>query len=415
MGKVNSSLMLQYVAPRLSLMMFLNYVVWGSWYVTIGTYLTQTLHFSGTQTGAIFGTSALASMISPFFVGLIADRYFAAERVMCALHLIGALLLYMVSTATTFTAFYILMLAYCLCFFPTLALTNSLTLRNVSNPAAEFPRIRLFATIGHIVINLVIGSLRIERAATPFLIAAGASVAMGLYCLTLPHTPPKAAGEAASWKTAIGLDALVMMKDRSFAVFVIASVLACIPLAFYFSFTNAYLNESGVINAAGKMTLGQVAEIVMMLLMPAIFRRLRLKAILLLGLAAWSLRYTMLAFGDAANLMWLFYGAILLHGICYDFFFMTGQLYADQQAPRHLRGTSQGFMMFLTYGLGMFLGSLFSGWTIDFFTTYQGRDWRPFWLSSAASAFLILLLLAVFFQSRVRIRTGQHGEAGPAS
>ncbi len=399
--------MLRAVKPRLSLMMFLNYVVWGAWYVVIGTYLTQTLHFTGTQTGAVFGTTALACMISPFFVGLIADRFFATERLLCALHMIGAVLLYLVSTVTTFTAVYLLMLAYCLCFFPTLALINSLTLRNVANPPEDFPRIRVFATVGHIVINVVIGTLQMERAATPFLISAGASVVMGLYCLTLPHTPPKAKGEAFSWRTAIGLDALVMMKDRSFAVFVIASVLACIPLAFYFTFTNAYLNEAGVTNAAGKMTLGQVAEIVMMLMMPFLYRRLRLKSILLLGLGAWSLRYVMLAFGNASDLMWLFYGAILLHGICYDFFFMTGQLYTDQEAPPHLRGTAQGLIMFLTYGLGMFLGSLLSGWTVDFFTTPEGRDWQRFWLSSAASSFVILLLLAVFFRSRVGIRTGQ--------
>jgi nucleoside transporter len=395
------------VAPRLSLMMFLNYVVWGSWYVTIGTYLTQTLNFSGTEAGAVFGTSALACMISPFFIGLIADRYFAAERLTCVLHLIGAVLLYLVSNAKTFTAVYLLMLAYCLCFFPTLALTNSLTLRNVANPATDFPRIRLFATIGHMVINLVIGSLQMERSATPFRIAAVASVVMGLYCLTLPHTPPTAKAGPFSWRAAIGLDALVMMRDRSFAVFVIASVLACIPLAFYFSFTNAYLNEAGVINAAGKMTLGQVAEIVMMLLMPLIFRRLGLKMILVLGLASWSIRYVMLAFGNSGDLMWMFYGAILLHGICYDFFFMSGQLYTDQQAPQHLRGTAQGFLMFLTYGLGIFMGSLVSGWTVDFFTTSNGRDWRAFWLSSAGSASVILLLLAVFFQSHVRIRTKQ--------
>ncbi|MCC6342703.1 MAG: nucleoside permease [Bryobacterales bacterium] len=397
------------LAPRLSLMMFLNYVVWGSWYVVIGTYLTLTLHFTGTETGAVFGTSALACMISPFFVGLIADRYFAAERVLCALHLAGAVLLYLVSTATSFPAVYLLMLAYCLCFFPTLALTNSLTLRNVNNPASDYPRIRLFATLGHIVINLIIGSLAMERSAKPFLISAGASVVMGLYCLTLPHTPPKAKGAASSWRAAIGLDALVMMKDRSFAVFVIASVLACIPLTFYFSFTNAYLNDSGVINAAGKMTLGQVAEIVMMLLMPFIFRHLRLKSILVLGLAAWSLRYAMLAFGNAGPRMWLFYGAILLHGICFDFFFMTGQLYTDQQAPRHMRGTAQGLIMFLTYGLGMFLGSLLSGWTVDFFTTSQGRNWQAFWLTSSVCSFVILLLLAVFFRSRGRIRSGQSG------
>ncbi len=393
------------VAPRLSLMMFLNYVVWGSWYVTINTYLTQTLHFTGAQAGAVFGTSALACMISPFFVGLIADRYFAAERVLSALHLIGALLLYLVSTATSFTAVYLLMLAYCLCFFPTLALTNSLTLRNVANPASDFPRIRLFATVGHIAVNLLIGALAMEKSSMTFVISSGSSVLMALYCLTLPHTPPQAGNEAFTWRAAIGLDALVMLKDRSYAVFVLASVLACIPLTFYFSFTNAYLNDVGVANAAGKMTLGQVAEVAMMLLMPFLFRRLTLKTILLLGLAAWSLRYAMLAYGDANGLMWLFYGAIVLHGVCYDFFFMTGQLYTDQKALAQLRGAAQGFLMFLTFGIGMFLGALLSGWTVDFFTTPQARDWRSFWLSSSAAALLLLLLFALFFHSKERIQT----------
>jgi nucleoside transporter len=395
------------VAPRLSLMMFLNYVVWGAWYVTIGTYLTQTLNFSGTQAGAVFGTAALSCMISPFFVGLIADRYFAAERILCALHLIGALLLYLVAQATTFPAVYLLLLAYCLCYFPTISLTNSLTLRNVRDAASEFPRIRMFATIGWIVIGLTVGYLNVERSATPFLIAAGCSVAMALYSLTLPHTPPQAKGQPASWRTIAGVDALVMMKDRSFAIFVVASVLACIPLTFYFSFTNAYLNESGVTNAAGKMTLGQGSEIVMMLLMPAIYRRFRLKAIFLAGLLAWSVRYVMLAYGNAGDLVFLFYAAILLHGVCFDFFFMTGQLYTDQQAPPHLRGTAQGFLMFLTYGLGMFLGSLLSGWTVDFFTTAEGRNWTAFWLSSAASAFAILLLVALFFRSPGHIRANE--------
>ncbi|BDC50225.1 putative nucleoside transporter YegT [Bryobacterales bacterium F-183] len=386
-------------------MMFLNYVVWGAWYVTINTYLTQTLKFSGTEAGAVFGTSALACMISPFLVGLIADRYFASERVLGSLHLIGAVLLYLVSTATTFTSVYLLMLAYCLCFFPTLALTNTLTLRNVANASTDFPRIRLFATLGHIAVNQVIGGFGLERSSMAFLISAGASVVMGLYSFSLPHTPPKAKDEAFNWRSAIGFDALVMMKDRTFAVFVIASVLACIPLAFYFSFTNAYLNEVGVVNAAGKMTLGQVSEVLMMLAMPFIFRALSLKWILLLGLASWSLRYAMLAYGNAGDLMWLLYGAILLHGICYDFFFMTGQIYTDQEAPAHLRGTAQGLVMFLTYGVGMFLGSLFSGWTIDSFTVGEVRNWKAFWLSSAALSTVILLLLAVFFRSSKRIRT----------
>lgn len=391
--------------------MFLNYVVWGCWYVTIGTYLTQTLKFSGTEAGAVFGTAALSCMISPFFVGLIADRFFAAERILCTLHLVGAVLLYLVSQATSFPAVYMLLLAYCLCYFPTISLTNSLALRNIKDPASEFPRIRMFATIGWIVIGVAIGSLAIEKSATPFVIAAGCSVAMALYCLTLPHTPPQAKGQPVSWRNLIGLDAMVMLKDRSFAVFIVASVLACIPLTFYFSFTNAYLNEVGVTNAAGKMTLGQGSEIVMMLLMPLIYRRFRLKDILLAGLLAWSVRYALLAFGNAGELSILFYLAILLHGICFDFFFMTGQIYTDQEAPLHLRGTAQGFLMFLTYGVGMFLGSMLSGYAVDFFTTTTGttvtRNWTAFWLTSAGSALLILLLVAVKFQSNGRVQAQQ--------
>jgi nucleoside transporter len=396
------------VSVRLSIMMFLNYVIWGAWYVTLGTYLTQTLNFTGTQSGAIFGTAALSCMISPFFVGLVADRFFAAERVLSALHLAGAVLLYLVSQATTFGSVYFLLLAYCLCYFPTVALTNSLTLRNITDAAGQFPLIRVFATIGWIVIGLVVGFMKIEASSTPFLLAAGFSVLMGFFCLTLPHTPPAAKGQPTSWRTIVGWDALVMLKDRSYLIFVIASVLACIPLTFYFSFTNAYLNEAGFENAAGKMTLGQMSEVGMMLLMPFLYKRISLKAILLYGLLAWSVRYLFLAFGNVNELSILFYLAILLHGICYDFFFMTGQLYTDQEAPPHLRGAAQGFILFLTYGVGMFLGSLLSGVTVDAFTTYEGgnaiRDWKSFWITSATGAFVIFLLVALVFKSKGKIQ-----------
>jgi len=231
---------------------------------------------------------------------------------------------------------------------------------------------------------------------------------MSLFSLTLPHTPPASKGQPSSWRTVLGLDALVMLKERSFLVFVVASVLACIPLTFYFSFTNAYLNEVGVENAAGKMTLGQGSEVVMMLLMPLLYRKMSLKAILLYGLLAWSVRYLFLALGNAHELAFLFYAAILLHGICYDFFFMTGQLYTDQEAPPHLRGTAQGFIQFLTYGVGMFLGSLLSGVAVDAFTTGSGttltRDWRAFWLTSAAGALAIFLLVAFVFRTRKGIQ-----------
>ncbi|MEO8129862.1 MAG: MFS transporter [Bryobacteraceae bacterium] len=395
---------------RLSAMMFLNYVIWGAWYVTLGTYLTATLKFSGTEAGAVFGTTALACMISPFFVGLIADRFFSTEKVLAALHLVGAGLLYAVSRATGFGGVYTLLLLYCLCYFPTIALTNSLTLRQVTNSGSEFPLIRVFATLGWIAVGQTVGQLGIETTATPFLLAAGASVVMAVYCLTLPHTPPAGKGQPVTVGSLLGLDALAMLKRPSFLVFVIASVLACIPLTFYFSFTNAYLNEVGVVNAAGKMTLGQASEVVMMLLMPVIFRRASVKIILMLGLLAWSVRYGLLAYGNPGAGMWMFYVAILLHGICYDFFFMTGQLYTDQEAPAHLRGTAQGLITFLTYGVGMFIGSLLSGGAVDFFTTTVGstvtRNWNGFWMSSALSAFVILLLVTVFFRSNAKIQTG---------
>ncbi len=394
---------------RLCLMMFLNYVIWGAWYVTIGTYLTATLKFSGTEAGAVFGTTALASMITPFFMGLIADRFLATEKLLAILHLIGAVILYFVTRATNFGAVYALMLMYCLCYFPTIALTNSLTLRQLTNAGGEFPFIRMFATIGWIVIGLTIGSMGIETTATPFLLASGVSVAMSFYCLTLPHTPPEGKGQKITAGNLLGLDALVMLKKRPYFVFAVASILACIPLTFYFVFTNAFLNEVGVVNAAGKMTLGQFSEVGVMLLMPFIFRRITVRGVLMLGLACWSLRYGLLAYGNAGAGVWMFYLAILLHGFCFDFFFMTGQLYTDQEAPSHLRGTAQGFLTFLTYGVGMFIGSLLAGVALDFFTTSSGgtvsHNWRSFWLVCSGGAGAILILVALFFQTRAKIET----------
>ena len=400
------------VFARLAAMMFLNYVIWGAWYVTLGTWLTQTLGFSGTEAGAIFGTAALSCMITPLFAGQIADRWMRAERLLGLLHLVGAVLLFLVAQSSTFTAIYSLLLTYNLCYFPTISLTNSIALRHIGDAASQFPLIRVMGTIGWIAIGVAVGSLGIEREATPFYISAAGSLVMFVLCFFLPATPPEGKGKPFSWRTAVGLDATVLLRDRSYAVFVAASVLACIPLTFYFSFTNAYLNESGVTNAAGKMTLGQVSEVGMMLLMPFIYRRFSLKAILLAGLATWAVRYVMLAFGNADERVWLLYLAILVHGICFDFFFMTGQIYTDTIAPADLRMTAQGFLQFLTYGVGMFLGSVLSGVVIDFFTVGQGtaaqRNWVPFWLTSAAGAFAIFLLVALLFRSRGRVAEPAH-------
>ncbi|MCU1263099.1 MAG: nucleoside:H+ symporter [Bryobacterales bacterium] len=406
------------LGARLSIMMFLNYLIWGAWYVTLGTYLTATLKFSGTEAGAVFGTTALASMISPFFVGLIADRSFATERVLATLHLAGAVVLYLVTKATSFPMVYGLMLAYCLCYFPTISLTNSLTFQHLSDTGRQFPLIRVFGTLGWIVIGQTVGRMGVEKSATPFLLAAAASIVMSIFSLTLPHTPPAGRGKRVTVRGVSGLDALVMLKRPAYLVFAIASVLACIPLTFYFSFTNAFLNDAGVTNAAGTMTWGQISEVGMMLAMPFILKRVSVKSILLMGMTAWAVRYALLAYGNSDGKMWMFYAAILLHGICYDFFFMTGQLYTDQEAPQNFRGAAQGFITFITYGVGMFIGSLLSGRALDFFTSTNNgvavRNWPGFWLSSALGAFVLLVVIALFFRTNAKIETAQTVESAAA-
>jgi nucleoside transporter len=405
---------LSFLKTRLGVMMFFQYVIWGAWYVTLTTYLTQTLHFTGTQAGAVFGTTAVAALVSPFFVGLVADRFFATERVLAALYALGAIFMLAATKVTSFPAVYAVFLLFCLAYFPTIALTNSITMQQVANPGRDFPPIRTLGTLGWIVVNLVNGFMRIEAQSTPFLITAGACVFMCLYSLVaLPHTPPRAKGQPMTARQIMGLDALAMMKDRSFFVFVIASILACVPLTFYYSFTNAYLNDVGVVNAAGKMTLGQVSEVAVLLAMPFLLRFMSVRNILLIGLTAWAVRYVLLAQGDPGDRMWMFYIAIVLHGVCYDLFFIAGQLYTDQEAPSHLRSTAQGFITFVTYGIGMLAGSFLSGGILDYFSNTTGaavvRDWSSFWLFAAAMSFGITLLVLFFFRSSRMI-----GAATPA-
>ncbi len=378
--------------------MFLQYFVWGAWYVTMGTWLGATLHFSGEQIGLAAGTTALAAMISPFFVGMIADRFMATERILALLHVAGGLVLFYASAQTRFRPFYVLLLLYTLCFMPTLALSNSISFHQMADPGREFPPIRVLGTVGWIVAGLIVGSLGLEPTAIPMRIAAAASVVLGVFCLALPHTPPQRTSRP-TLADVLGLDALKLMGERSFAVFVVGSFLVCIPLQFYYAFANLFLNELNVSNAAGKMTLGQMSELFFMLVMPWFFRRLGVKRMLLLGMLAWSLRYACFAFGTHADLVVLLYGGILLHGICYDFFFVTGQIYVDQKAPADLRAAAQGFIAFVTLGAGMLIGSWASGRIVDAFVTGTTHDWHAIWLVPSIFAAVILVAFAFLFRA----------------
>ena len=399
------------VRIKLSSLMFLQYFVWGAWSVTMGTWLGQTLGFTGEQIGLAAGTTALAAMISPFFVGMIADRFLATEKILAVLHLIGGLVLFYGSTMSAFGPFYAVLLGYALCYMPTLALSNSLSFHHMKDPAREFPSIRVLGTIGWIVAGLLVGTLGLEATAMPMRLAAGASLLLGLFCFALPHTPPTRSRRA-SLADVIGLEALGLLRERSFAIFVLGSFLICIPLQFYYAFANPFLNEIQVVNAAGKMTLGQMSEIGFMLMMPLFFRRLGVKNMLLVGMAAWTTRYLLFAYGNNGPLVWMLYAGILLHGICYDFFFVTGQIYVDQKAPPDLRAAAQGLIAFVTLGLGMFIGSWVSGRIVDAFALPGGgHAWETIWIVPAAMAGTVLLLFAAFFRATDRAAARTHGHA----
>ena len=389
------------IKARLSAMMFIQYFVYGSWLVTMGTFMGQTLKFDGAQIGQVYGIPAIAAIVAPFFVGMIADRFFSTEKVLAVLSFLGAALLYYASMQTSYGGFYIGMLAYSLTFMPTLALSNSLSFDHIADPAKDFPGIRVWGTIGWIVVGNIIGWMKMDAGATPLQIGAAASFVLGLYALTLPHTPPHAAGKPLSARDVLGLDALALMKDRSFLIFVLGSFLLCIPLQFYYAFANLFLNEAGMANAAAKMTLGQASEIFFMLLMPFFLARFGVKKMLLIGMATWTLRYLLFAYGNGGDAIWMLYLGLLVHGICYDFFFVTGQIYVDQQADIKIRAAAQGFIAFVTLGVGQFVGSWLSGQIVNQYTLPGGaHDWRSVWIVPAAGAFAVLVLFALLFKPK---------------
>ena len=383
---------------RLATMVFLHYFVWSCWYNTMAVYLGK-LNFTGTQIGLAYGTTAIGALISPFLIGVIADRYVPAQRLLGVLHLLGAALLWWISQQTSFSIFYPSLIVYTLTYMAGHGLINTITLTHAPNPAKWFPIVMAAASAGWIAAANVINFAGLADNKGMFTLACGVAVAIALYSFTLPNTPPKGDAGPVSASKLLGLDALKLFKDRSFAVFMLCSFLICIPLSFYFTWTGAFLSDMNVANYASKMTLGQVSEVGFLLLLPVLLPFLGAKRIMILGMAAWAVRFALFAyFHEQPTATWMILGGILLHGMCYDFIFVMGRMYVDKAAGDSLRASAQGLHAVFTLGAGMFVGSWLSGVVAQNYTNAQGvHDWKSIWLVPAImSAALIPIFLALF-------------------
>lgn len=395
---------------RLCTMMFLEFFIWGGWFVTLGSYLATNLHASGAQSALAYSTQSWGAIIAPFIVGLVADRYFNAERLLGAIHIAGGILLYALFSARSFAAFYPCVFAYMILYMPTLALVNAISFRQMDEPARHFSGVRVWGTIGWIVAGLGVsylfawdsragmaqGALR-----NTFLMCSIASFALGLYSFTLPRTPPlPEPGERRSrLRQFLGVDALALLRERNFLVFFVASILICIPLAFYYQNANQFLTEIQVANATGKQTIGQMSEVVFMLLVPVFLKTFGMKTTLLLGMLAWAGRYLLFAFGNAHELAFLLILGIALHGACYDFFFVSGQIYTDSKAGARHKSAAQGLITLATYGVGMLVGFSVAGWIDDHYSVHGAHDWQSIWLYPAAFAAVVFVLFASTFRN----------------
>lgn len=391
-------------------MMFLQFFIWGGWFVTLGTFLGNNLGASGAETGMAFSTQSWGAIIAPFFIGLIADRYFNAEKILGVLHLIGAGLMCFMSQATSFEAFYPLVFAYMVAYMPTLALVNSVSFFQMKDPAKEFSIIRVFGTIGWIIAGLLISyfqwdsteSISQGALSNTFTMVAVASLILGLISFTLPKTPPSQSEGAARVSDILGLDALKLLKDRNFLMFFITSILICIPLAFYYQQANPFLVELGMENPTGKMTLGQISEVLFMLLLPFFFKKFGFKKTLLVGMLAWAVRYTLFAYGNAGEQAFMLIIGIALHGICYDFFFVSGQIYTDFKAGEKIKSAAQGLITLATYGVGMLVGFWVAGKISDQNIFADGtHNWEVIWMLPAAFALGVMVLFMLIFKNEI--------------
>jgi nucleoside transporter len=398
---------------KLSTMMFLEFFIWGSWFVTLGTFLGSNLKASGAETGSVFSTQSWGAIIAPFIIGLIADRYFNAEKILGVLHLLGALLMYQMSQAADVTLFYPYVLGYMILFMPTLALVNSISFNQMKDPEKEFSIIRVFGTIGWIIAGILISygfhwdspsAISEGLLKNTFLMAGIASLVLGLFSFTLPATPPKGStNEKIKVSELLGLDALKLLKDKNFAVFFISSILICIPLAFYYQNANPFLSGIGLNNPTGKMTIGQISEILFLLLLPVFFTRFGFKKTILVGMLAWAVRYALFAYGNAGNLGFMLIIGIALHGICYDFFFVSGQIYTNSKAGEKYKSAAQGLITLATYGVGMLIGFKVAGLITDSYKLADGSaDWKMVWLIPAGIALVVFLLFALVFNDKTK-------------
>ena len=394
---------------QLSVMMFIEFFIWGGWFVTMGIYLPNTLNASDPEIALAYSTQSWGAIIAPFIIGLIADRFFNAEKILGVLHLIGAVLMYQISITSSFGIFYPYILGYMILYMPTLALVNSVSFNQMDDPAKQFSVVRVFGTIGWIVAGMTISYLfhwdspqgiSNGELKNTFLMTAVASAVLGIFCFTLPKTPPRIGrSERVSMASILGLDALKLLKDRNFLVFFMASILICIPLAFYYQHAGQFLGEANISNPAGKLTLGQISEILFMLLLPFFFMRFGFKRTMIVAMLAWAVRYVLFAIGSSGDMVVILLVGIALHGICYDFFFVSGQIYTDSKAGAKYKSAAQGMITLATYGIGMLIGFWIAGKITDAYLTPEGGHfWDIIWLYPAGFAFLVMTLFILLFK-----------------